>query len=295
MPNQLIIRDMGLKDIGRVLAESGFFSDSKDASQAIVKVLAGQELGVGPITAMTGIHIIQGKPALSANLMAATVKRSGKYNYRVVELTNAICRLAFLERDGNRWVPIGESVFTIGDAQTAGTQNLRKFPRNMLFARAMSNGAKWYCPDVFGAPIYTPEELGAEEEEAEIVDVQDVLPSEAPAVAEDSATRPESDGPSVPLAEQLAEELETPPDTSGQARCSAEQIERCHLLVKQLGMPEAAYEQQVLAKRGVKSTAALTVEQAADLIIKLGKRLSAQEAAKTAENPQKIREKDIPF
>ena len=24
----------------------------------------------------------------------------------------------------------------------------------------MSNGAKWYCPDVFGGPVYTPDELG---------------------------------------------------------------------------------------------------------------------------------------
>jgi hypothetical protein len=30
----------------------------------------------------------------------------------------------------------------------------------MLYARALSNGAKWYCPDVFGGPIYTPDELG---------------------------------------------------------------------------------------------------------------------------------------
>jgi hypothetical protein len=33
----------------------------------------------------------------------------------------------------------------------------------MLFARAISNGAKFYCPDAFaGAPVYTPDELGAE-------------------------------------------------------------------------------------------------------------------------------------
>jgi hypothetical protein len=37
-----------------------------------------------------------------------------------------------------------------------------KFPRNMLFARCISNGVKWFCPDIFlGAPVYTPEELGA--------------------------------------------------------------------------------------------------------------------------------------
>jgi len=33
----------------------------------------------------------------------------------------------------------------------------------MLFARAMSNGVRWYCPDVMnGSAVYTPEELGAD-------------------------------------------------------------------------------------------------------------------------------------
>ena len=25
----------------------------------------------------------------------------------------------------------------------------------------MSNGVKWFCPDVFGGPVYSPDELGA--------------------------------------------------------------------------------------------------------------------------------------
>jgi hypothetical protein len=57
---------------------------------------------------------------------------------------------------------IGVSSFTMEDAKRAGLSggdNWKKYPRNMLFARAMSNGAKWYCPDVFGGPVYTPDEL----------------------------------------------------------------------------------------------------------------------------------------
>jgi hypothetical protein len=29
----------------------------------------------------------------------------------------------------------------------------------MLFARAISNGVKWYTPDVFAGPVYVPEEM----------------------------------------------------------------------------------------------------------------------------------------
>ncbi|NBO17384.1 MAG: hypothetical protein EBV07_00610 [Proteobacteria bacterium] len=54
---------------------------------------------------------------------------------------------------------IGNSTFTIEDAKKAGTKNTDKFPRNMLFARAMSNGVKWYTPDVFAGPVYVPEEM----------------------------------------------------------------------------------------------------------------------------------------
>jgi hypothetical protein len=55
------------------------------------------------------------------------------------------------------------------DAQAAGLtgkDNWRKFPRNMLFARALSNGVRWYAPDIFnGATVYTPDELGAAEDD----------------------------------------------------------------------------------------------------------------------------------
>jgi hypothetical protein len=143
--------------LGKVLAESGFFSDSRQASQAVVKVLAGRELGFGPIASMTGVNIIQGRVAISANLMAAAVKRSGRYDYRVIRLDDAACELECFELGK----PVGRSVFDMADARKAGTKNTEKYPRNMLFARAISNLVKWYCPDVTNGPAYTPEELGA--------------------------------------------------------------------------------------------------------------------------------------
>ena len=121
--------------------------------------MAGRELGFGPIASMTGIHIIQGRPAIGADLMAKAVKRSGRYNYRVTELTDEACSIDFFEKSGEAWQPIGTSRFTRQDATKAKTKNLDAFPRNMLFARAMSNGVKWFCPDALGLTTYTPEEL----------------------------------------------------------------------------------------------------------------------------------------
>jgi hypothetical protein len=70
--------ELALADLGSVLAKSGYFQDTRDAAQAIVRVLAGRELGIGPIAAMTGVYIVKGRVAIGANLMAAAVKRSGK-------------------------------------------------------------------------------------------------------------------------------------------------------------------------------------------------------------------------
>lgn len=146
--------------LGKTLAASGYFRDARDASQAIVKVLAGQELGISPIASMTGIYIVKERVTLSANLIAAVIKRSGRYNYRVTWEPDA-CVIEFYEMGES----IGISRFGADDAVTARLDkgdNWQKFPRNMYFARALSNGAKWYCPDIFAGPIYTPDELGAE-------------------------------------------------------------------------------------------------------------------------------------
>jgi len=160
----------------KAMAASGFFTDTKQASQAVVKILAARELGLGPFAGMNGVNIIHGKPAFSANIMAACVKRSGRYNYRVSEMTDKNCTIEFTELLGGKWTTSGVSSFTIEDARKAGTKNLDKFPRNMLFARAMSNGVRWYCPDVMnGSVVYTPEELGAETDmDGNVVEVQAV-------------------------------------------------------------------------------------------------------------------------
>ena len=152
--------------VARAMSGSGFFQDSRQASQAIVKVLAGHELGFGPFASMTGIHIIQGKPAFGANLIAGAIKAKGKYDYRINALDDTHCEVEFYQIADGKSVSLGKSSFSIEDAKKAGLtnkDNWSKFPRNMLFSRAISNGARWYTPDVFsGAPVYTPEELGAE-------------------------------------------------------------------------------------------------------------------------------------
>lgn len=178
MENTALVPLAETMQLGEVLARSGFFKDGRDASQAVVKVLAGRELGIGPVASMTGIYIVDGKVSIGANLMAAAVKRSRKYNYRVTQMDGGICSIDFYE-GGEK---IGTSTFTMQDAQAAGVsgkQVWKQYPKNMLFARAMSNGVRWFCPDIFGgAPVYDPDELGAtvNGETGEVIDVTPQAP-----------------------------------------------------------------------------------------------------------------------
>lgn len=162
--------------VGKQFFESGMFSDIKSAGQAVVKIMAGAEIGIPPFASMSGIHIIQGKPTIGAGLMASTVKASGKYDYKVIEQTEKNCSIDFYQGKEK----IGNSSFSLDDARKAGTKNMDKYPKNMLFARALSNGVKWYCPDVFAGPVYTPEELDTVTEDVKPVSVETQPPAKKP-------------------------------------------------------------------------------------------------------------------
>ncbi len=169
MANEIIVRESadidGIGRVAKMMALSNYFEAKGDNPQSIAKIgvaiLAGREMGIGEFASVNGIHIINGKPTMGANLMAARVKAHPVYNYKVKEMTTEIVSIDFYE--GAEM--IGNSSFSMKDAKAAGLSggNWNKYPRNMLFARAMSNGVRWYTPDVFeGNTVYTPDELGAD-------------------------------------------------------------------------------------------------------------------------------------
>ena len=144
-----------LENFASMASASGYFSDAREAAQAMVKIAAGLEMGIAPIQAMTSIHVIKGRVTLSANLMAAMVRRAG-FRYQVRWEKSEAVTIEFFEAGQS----IGESRFSIQDAKQAGLggQNWKGYPRNMLFARAMMNGVRWYLPEL-ALGIYDPEEL----------------------------------------------------------------------------------------------------------------------------------------
>lgn len=175
-----------IKEAGAALATSGYFKSSQ--AEAIARVMAGAELGIAPFAAMSGIHIINGKPTLSANLIATLVDNHPRYDFRVLEQSAKRCEIEW-RRDGE---VVGKSDFTIDEAKAAGLtgkQTWKAYASDMLFARALTRGCRRFAPGIFGgAPAYTPEELGVEVDqdgfiEAEVVEVA------APAVTAKEITR----------------------------------------------------------------------------------------------------------
>lgn len=179
---ELIRTTQDALSIAETFFQSGMFVDIKSSSQAMVKIMAGQEFGIPPFAAMSGIHLIKGKPTIGAGLMAQRVKKSGKYSYNVLQLTDSICELEFIQLPKT---VLGISKFTVEDAKRAGTgeaggMNLMgKFPKNMLFARAISNGVRWFTPDIYESVVYVPEEMQEVQQIEQPITPHEVILTEA--------------------------------------------------------------------------------------------------------------------
>lgn len=155
------------------LIKSGFLpAGIKSPEQAVAIILKGRELGVPPMQALSHIHVINGKPTMSAELMLAQVlKLHPKTKISYPERSSDKCAIK-VQRDGSE--PSTFS-FTIADAQAAGLLNnptWKKYPRAMLHARCVSEMCRSLFPDAISGVSYCPEELGATvDENGEVIDV----------------------------------------------------------------------------------------------------------------------------
>lgn len=163
-------------NIAKVMASSGFYPDARTAQQAVALMILGRHFGLTAAQSLTAIHVVKGKPMLHYSAILAKVRQHPDYNYKIIEHTDQVARITFYHFGEE----CGESVFTLADAKKQGTQNIDKFPKTMLLARAASNGVKWYCPDVLnGMPVYVQGEIPEDAEHGDVgKDKRDVLKAE---------------------------------------------------------------------------------------------------------------------
>lgn len=170
-----------MKQQASVIARSGLAPKAvSKPEQVLVIALKGRELSIPPMQALSHIHIVEGKPTLSAELMTALVRRAG-HKIRVVEWTDEVCTLEGVRADDPGHPQ--RTSFTKADAQVAGLLSKsvwKSYRQAMLFARAVSKLCRALFSDILMGASYTPEELGAEvNEEGEVLSAPGLRPRDA--------------------------------------------------------------------------------------------------------------------
>ena len=156
----------------------------------------GAMMGIHPIEALTGIHLIEGRPTISAGLMSAMIRKAG-HKLRVTESGSwadktYVARAVIIRADDPEFEHVAE--FGYEDAEMAQLISKRgpwqNYPKSMCKARAISAVGRAAAEDALGGARYTPEELGARvNEEGEPVDLGHVEPDQ-PAQSQQQAPAP---------------------------------------------------------------------------------------------------------
>ncbi len=138
-----------VKELARDLSGSALLPVAlrKSPADVLLIILTGQELGLGPMQSIRGIHIIEGKPSMSADLMAALCLSSP--NCERIKLVESTATKATYEAKRKGEGPTVLS-FTAEQAKTAGLLgkgNWAKYPEAMLRARCLSAICRAVFPD----------------------------------------------------------------------------------------------------------------------------------------------------
>jgi hypothetical protein len=123
-------------------------------------VLYGAELGLGPMQSLNSIHVIEGRTAMSPELMRAMVARHG-HRIDVIENSNDVCEVKGTRADTGSTATVRWTIDDAKMAGLAGKNNWKTYPRAMLLARATSELCRIVFPDVIAGLSYTPEEVAS--------------------------------------------------------------------------------------------------------------------------------------
>lgn len=182
------------------LAQSGLLPSAyrKQPANVLYAVEYGDMLGLSTMAAITGIHVIEGKPTASAALISALVRSAG-HRLRVTgNDTNAVAEI--VRRDDPDFTFRSEwTMERAKKAELANKSNWKKYPAAMLKARAITEVARDACEEALCGVHYTPEELGAEvNEDGDPVTLDAELVPDAPGIDWDAEiTKAEGDKPKL--------------------------------------------------------------------------------------------------
>lgn len=142
--------------VANALFKSGLFPNVKNAYGAFAIVQYGNELGIGPMTSLQTMGIVKGKICMAAQMILALALRQG-VSYSILENSEDCCEIKF-----KRGSLSYDSKFTIEEAKRAHLlktdSGWEKYPKDMLFHRAVTRGLRRVSPDAI-AGLYAIEEI----------------------------------------------------------------------------------------------------------------------------------------
>lgn len=148
-------------NMAKLLVASGLMPKGVTRPEAAFAIIAaGRELGLTAMQSIRSIHIIEGKPTLSADLVAALCKsRSDVCLYfRLVESTDKVARYETHRRGEPEPTPMAWTWDDATRAGVAGKDNWKKYPAAMLRARCITALARAVYPDL-AMGVYDPDEV----------------------------------------------------------------------------------------------------------------------------------------
>ena len=150
-------------ELARQIADTEFVPGAMRGKPDVITacILYGDEIGLGPMQALSSIHVVDGRPFPSAELLRGLVLREG-HSLRVVESTGTRCRVLARRRNQSEAEAVGVD-WTIEMARAAGLANRgawRTYPRAMLLARASADACRMVFPDVVKGLGHVPETGG---------------------------------------------------------------------------------------------------------------------------------------
>jgi len=160
------------------LFNSKFFRGIESIPQALAVIQLGSELGIPPISALNMIKPIKGQLTIAARGIMALAAAKCHVTWEIIESTDKRCEIIF-HRPG--WKD-QSSVFTIEEARAAGLvkadSGWANYPKDMLFARCGSRGARRIAPDSTSG-LYSTEEIQDAVIETEAEPITEKVPSPA--------------------------------------------------------------------------------------------------------------------
>lgn len=205
-----------------VIADSGIGSEDirGNVSKCMAIALKGFELGLGFMQSMDGIHVIKGRPELSADLKSALAQQRipGCIVEWLADGMNGVATVR-VTRAGRRDIVMsvtGEQVEKMGldEDKTGGVKAIwDKHRPAMMRAYVLRSALRMQCPEVeYG--FDAPEVVIAESQQLREYEVAEVVPpatetraAVAPAVSAASAAKPAPVAPVAPVAKKAEPEV----------------------------------------------------------------------------------------